>query len=246
MKQKQFTLIELLVVIAIIAILAAMLLPALNKARAASRQTACINKIKHVALSELLYANDNEDFIPYHDNNDGGHYTNKLKSYYGDRTAFNKTAYHCVEYKEAEAIANSCGSFWIPTLSHNLNFGGSVSAGGTPAFKANKLTAAKAPSRGALVLERDWRGRSVHPTMQEGNLDKHGFYYGMRHTYHGALYRHGDKNALIGTMDGSVSYTNQIIKAGVTGAGVQWDYNYLMTGGAKGIKTDGGVEIVLN
>ncbi|MBQ8756355.1 MAG: prepilin-type N-terminal cleavage/methylation domain-containing protein [Lentisphaeria bacterium] len=243
MKQKQFTLIELLVVIAIIAILAAMLLPALNKARAASRQTACINKIKHVALSELLYANDNEDFIPYHDNNDGGHYTNKLKSYYGDRTAFNKTAYHCVEYKEAESIANSCGSFWIPTLSHNMNFGGS---GVSQTFKANKLTAAKAPSRGALVLERDWRGLSAHPTMQAGNLDKHGFYYGMRHTYSGALYRHCDKNALIGTMDGSVSYTNQIIKAGVAGAGVQWDYKYLMTGGAKGIKDDWGNEIVLN
>ncbi|MBQ9774520.1 MAG: prepilin-type N-terminal cleavage/methylation domain-containing protein [Lentisphaeria bacterium] len=245
MKQKQFTLIELLVVIAIIAILAAMLLPALNKARAASRQTACINKIKHVALSELLYANDNEDFIPYHDNNDGGHYTNKLKSYYGDRTAFNKTAYHCVEYKEAEDKINCGASFWIPTLSHNLNFGGGKGSG-LPTFKANKLTAAKAPSRGALVLERDWRGLSVHPALGTGNLDKHAFYYGMKHTYGGALYRHCDKNALIGTMDGGVSYTNQIIKAGVAGAGVQWDYKYLMTGGAKGLTDDWGNEIVLN
>ena len=237
MKQKQFTLIELLVVIAIIAILAGMLLPALNKARAASRQTACINKIKHIALSELLYANDNEDYLPYHDDNNSGYYTTKLKPYYGDRTDFNKTAYHCVEYKEAESIANGCASFWIPTLSHNLNFGGAKGGGGIPAFKANKLTAAKAPSRGALVLERDWRGSSVHPTLPSGNRDKCGFYYSMNHAYYGALYRHCDKNALIGTMDGGVSYTNQIIKPAHYGNGVTWDYRYLMTGGVKGLST---------
>ncbi len=63
-RKQNFTLIELLVVVAIIAVLAAMLLPALGKARDAARSVTCSNQLRQISLAAQMYTADFDDYLP--------------------------------------------------------------------------------------------------------------------------------------------------------------------------------------
>jgi prepilin-type N-terminal cleavage/methylation domain-containing protein len=75
-KRAAFTLVELLVVIGIIAVLISILLPALNKARAAAKRVECASLMRQMILGAKMYAGDNKDYLPPFRNNDNAGFTN--------------------------------------------------------------------------------------------------------------------------------------------------------------------------
>jgi len=71
--RKGFTLIELLVVIAIIAVLMAILMPALNRAREQGKRAACLSNLKQLGLAWIMYADDNDGKMVNGNTETGGH-----------------------------------------------------------------------------------------------------------------------------------------------------------------------------
>ncbi len=134
--EKGFTLIELLVVIAIIAILAALLLPALSMAKALARSSTCKNSLRQMGLALQMYVDDHGSKYPYYlgpadpwdefavGAGNRSRWWSKLQPYYPVK--WTDRAYHCPGYKGAIAGNSNDG----PLGSYGYNNNGVAIPGG--------------------------------------------------------------------------------------------------------------------
>jgi prepilin-type N-terminal cleavage/methylation domain-containing protein/prepilin-type processing-associated H-X9-DG protein len=171
-----FTLIELLVVIAIIAILAAMLLPSLARAKETGKRASCLNNLRQLSIAAVSYINDNQDAYPPRSNS--RRWPDKLYNEYGETVKLlicpSETTLKPATSGAAGTLADSAPrsyliNGWNDYFKDNLNTSDfNLYMGGTYPVGMN-ATAIILPSETALFGEKKAEAADFYMDLLEGN-----------------------------------------------------------------------------
>ena len=185
MKTKSFTLIELLVVIAIIAILASMLLPALNRARETAKSATCRSQLKQLGLYFLLYADNSDEFLPRCKG------TQVSRSYCGDPDLMPNKQYVGYNYEKAASYQNKtsrnslykCPSSDPSKVYRSIGYGYNYYLGYYDG--RGKLSRHKSHSQTMMLIEKGWlpttSGRPYYAGAPYAANIMEGYLLGKRH-----------------------------------------------------------------